>query len=71
MQLIDVLRSHPGKLSPCELVPRFELAQPTVSHHPKVLRDASILNSEKHGLFVYYYVRAGALDTLANFLTPA
>ena len=41
------------------------------THHLKVLRDASMLNSEKHGLFVYSYMRAGALDALANFLTPA
>jgi ArsR family transcriptional regulator len=38
LQLVDVLRKHAGKVCVCELVPLFELSQPTVSHHLKVLR---------------------------------
>ena len=68
LRLVDVLRDHPGKLCPCELAPLFELSQPTISHHLKVLKDAGILDAEKHGLFVYYYVRAGALDELITWL---
>jgi ArsR family transcriptional regulator len=37
LQLVDVLRKHAGKVCVCELVPLFDLAQPTVSHHLKVL----------------------------------
>ncbi len=40
LQLVDVLRKHAGKVCVCELVPLFDLSQPTVSHHLKVLRDA-------------------------------
>ena len=40
LQLIDVLRKHAGKVCVCELVPLFDLSQPTVSHHLKVLRQA-------------------------------
>ena len=43
LQLVDVLRKHAGKVCVCELVPLFDLAQPTVSHHLKVLRDAGIV----------------------------
>ena len=68
LRLVDVLRDHPGKLCPCELAPLFELSQPTISHHLKVLKDAGILDAEKHGLFVYYYVRPGALDELTTWL---
>jgi ArsR family transcriptional regulator, arsenate/arsenite/antimonite-responsive transcriptional repressor len=69
LRLVDVLRDHPGKVCPCELAPLFELSQPTISHHLKVLKDAGILESEKHGLFVYYYVRRGALAELTSWLT--
>jgi ArsR family transcriptional regulator len=69
LRLVDVLREHPGKVCPCELVPLFGLSQPTISHHLKVLKAAGILESEKHGLFVYYYVRPGALDELTGWLT--
>ena len=68
LRLIDVLRDHPGKVCPCELVPLFGISQPTISHHLKVLKDAGVLQSEKHGLFVYYYVAPGALDELAGWM---
>src|SRR6516165_300838 len=50
LQLVDVLRKHAGKVCVCELVPLFELSQPTVSHHLKVLRQAGIVGSEREGL---------------------
>ena len=50
LQLVDVLRRHAGKVCVCELVPLFDLSQPTVSHHLKVLRDAGIVDSERRGL---------------------
>ena len=39
LQLVDVLRKHAGKVCVCELVPLFDVSQPTVSHHLKVLRE--------------------------------
>src|SRR2546430_17433204 len=55
LQLVDVLRKHAGKVCVCELVPLFDLAQPTVSHHLKVLRQAGIVESERHGLLGYHF----------------
>ena len=47
LQLVDVLRKHAGKVCVCELVPLFDLSQPTLSHHLKKLRDAGIVDSER------------------------
>lgn len=69
LQLVDVLRKHAGKVCVCELVPLFDISQPTLSHHLKKLRDAGIVASEKQGLWAYYYVRPGALDGLAGWLS--
>jgi ArsR family transcriptional regulator, arsenate/arsenite/antimonite-responsive transcriptional repressor len=69
VQLVDVLRKHAGKVCVCELVPLFDLSQPTVSHHLKVLRDAGVVDSERRGLWAYYYVRPGALEELATWLS--
>ena len=69
VQLIDVLRKHAGKVCVCELVPLFDLAQPTVSHHLKVLRQAGLVGSERQGLWAYYYVIPAALAELAGWLT--
>lgn len=69
LQLVDVLRKHAGKVCVCELVPLFDLSQPTVSHHLKVLRAAGIVGSEREGLWAYYYVNPDALQELSTWLS--
>jgi ArsR family transcriptional regulator, arsenate/arsenite/antimonite-responsive transcriptional repressor len=69
LQLVDVLRKHAGKVCVCELVPLFDLSQPTVSHHLKVLRDVGLVDSERRGLWAYYYVIPDALEDLAAWLS--
>jgi len=69
LQLIDVLKKHAGKVCVCELVPLFDLSQPTVSHHLKVLREAGIVGSERRGLWAYYYVNPEALKELSTWLS--
>jgi ArsR family transcriptional regulator, arsenate/arsenite/antimonite-responsive transcriptional repressor len=69
LQLMDVLRKHAGKVCVCELVPLFDLSQPTVSHHLKVLRDAGLVDSERRGLWAYYYVIPDALEELSAWLS--
>ena len=69
LQLIDVLRKHAGKVCVCELVPLFDLSQPTVSHHLKVLRDAGLVDSERRGLWAYYFVLPNALEELSSWLS--
>ena len=69
IQLVDVLRRHAGQVCVCELVPLFDLGQPTVSHHLKVLRDAGIVASERRGLWAYYYVLPSAWKELSQWLS--
>ncbi len=69
VQLIDVLRKHAGKVCVCELVPLFDVSQPTVSHHLKVLRQAGLVGSERQGLWAYYYVIPDALKELSAWLS--
>ena len=69
LQLVDVLRRHPGQACVCELVPLFDLSQPTVSHHLKVLREAGIVGSERRGLWAYYYVNPEAIKELSAWLS--
>jgi ArsR family transcriptional regulator len=71
LQLVDVLRKHAGEVCVCELVPLFDLSQPTVSHHLKVLREAGIVASERRGLWAYYYVVPDSLEELTAWLTPS
>ncbi len=69
LQLVDVLRRHAGKVCVCELIPLFDLSQPTISHHLRILREAGIVDSEKRGLWSYYYVEPEALEVLHSWLS--
>ena len=69
MQLVDVLRKHAGKVCVCELVPLFDVSQPTLSHHLKKLREAGIVDSERQGLWAFYYVKPEALEELSTWLS--
>jgi ArsR family transcriptional regulator len=69
LQVVDVLRRHAGQVCVCELVPLFDVGQSTLSHHLKKLRDAGIVDSERRGLWAYYYVRPDALKELSTWLS--
>src|SRR5690349_23389569 len=68
VQLVDVLRRHAGEVCVCELVPLFDISQPTLSHHLKKLREAGIVGVERRGLWAYYYVVPEALEELSAWL---
>jgi ArsR family transcriptional regulator len=69
LQLVDVLRKHAGRVCVCELVPLFDVSQPTLSHHLRKLREAGIVDCERRGLWAYYYVRPEALEELTAWLS--
>jgi ArsR family transcriptional regulator, arsenate/arsenite/antimonite-responsive transcriptional repressor len=56
----------------CDLTDAFELAQPTVSHHLRILRDAGLVSSERRGTFAYYVLVPDAIERLRGvFSAPA
>ncbi len=69
LQLVDVLRRHAGEVCVCELVPLFDISQSTLSHHLSKLRAAGIVDSERRGLWAYYYVNPDALQELSAWLS--
>ena len=55
------------ELCVCELERHFELSQPTVSHHLRILREAELVTSERRGTWVYYALRRDTLAQLGRF----
>jgi ArsR family transcriptional regulator len=58
----------------CDFSACCDVAQPTVSHHLKVLREAGWIRSERRATFIYYSLQPEALErfrALAGELTPA
>ncbi|MFI6367440.1 ArsR/SmtB family transcription factor [Nocardia sp. NPDC050630] len=69
LRLLSVVASHGGQeVCVCELSDGFDISQPTVSHHLKVLREAGLLSSERRGSWVYYRVEPTALQQLSHLL---
>ena len=62
-------RGQGGEVCVCELTPAFDLSQPTISHHLKLLRQAGLIDCERRGTWVYYWALPDTLDRLAGFLT--
>jgi ArsR family transcriptional regulator len=52
----------------CDLTDAFELAQPTISHHLKVLRDAGLVESSRRGTWAYYRLVPEAMTALRGAL---
>jgi ArsR family transcriptional regulator len=57
-----------GEACVCDLTGAFDLSQPTISHHLKVLHEAGLLDREKRGVWVYYRTRADALASLGMLI---
>lgn len=54
----------------CDLTEPLGLSQPTVSHHLKLMVEAGLLAREKRGVWAYYSLVPGALESLAATLAP-
>ena len=54
----------------CDLTDAFELRQPTVSHHLRILRDAGLVYSERRGTFAYYCLVPEAMERLRAVFSP-
>src|SRR6188768_3293607 len=57
-----------GEACVCDLNDAFDLSQPTISHHLKVLHEAGLLTRSKRGVWVYYRVDRDALAALTTLL---
>lgn len=69
LRLMSLVASHEGgEACVCDLNDAFELSQPTISHHLKVLHEAGLLEREKRGVWVYYRARTDALENLAALI---
>lgn len=60
-----------GQVCVCDIVDAFDLGQPTISHHLKVLREAGLVDVERRGKWAYYSLVRDAVEQLGAALRPA
>lgn len=64
--IVQLLASQDEPVCVCDITSQFELGQPTISHHLKILREAGLVHGDKRGLWVYYSLNRGTLDPIAT-----
>ncbi|GAU71058.1 putative arsenic resistance transcriptional regulator ArsR [Streptomyces sp. NBRC 110611] len=70
LRLLSMIASRAGgEVCVCDLTSAFDLSQPTISHHLKLLRQAGLIDCERRGTWVYYWLLPEMTDTLAEILT--
>jgi ArsR family transcriptional regulator len=69
LRLLSMIASRAGgEVCVCDLTPAFDLSQPTISHHLKLLRQAGLIDCERRGTWVYYWLVPETTDRLAALL---
>ncbi|GAA3828470.1 hypothetical protein GCM10022226_56620 [Sphaerisporangium flaviroseum] len=70
VRLLSLIASHPGgEAYVNNLISAFDLTGPTISHHLRVLRQAGLIDCERRGTWVFYWVVPAALERLSTVLT--
>jgi ArsR family transcriptional regulator, arsenate/arsenite/antimonite-responsive transcriptional repressor len=52
----------------CNLTETFDLSQPTISHHLKILREAGLVEASRRGTWAYYRLVPESVDALRTAL---
>ena len=70
LRLLSLVLSHEGgEACVCDLLPFFDLSQPTISHHLKILHESGLVDREKRGTWVFYKARPAAVTALGGLFT--
>jgi ArsR family transcriptional regulator len=69
LRLLSEVAAHPGgEACVCDISRSFDVSQPTISHHLKVLRESGLVTGERRATWVYYRVNVDALNRLGGIL---
>jgi ArsR family transcriptional regulator, arsenate/arsenite/antimonite-responsive transcriptional repressor len=69
LRLLSLIAARAGgEVCVCELTDAFTLTGPTISHHLKVLREAGLVDCQRRGTWVYYWVVPSQLAALSRLL---
>ncbi|MGN0819546.1 MAG: ArsR/SmtB family transcription factor [Christensenellaceae bacterium] len=66
LQIFEELRG--GKLCACKLLERFNISQPTLSHHMRILCESGLVIAKKDWKRTYYSIDCGKLNEVIKYL---
>ena len=68
LEVFRLIAAQEAPVCACDVVDRFEVSQPTVSHHLRVLREAGLITVSRRGVWAYYAADPRGLDLLRDAL---
>jgi len=71
LRMLDLLAQQDAPLCVCDLTHQFPQNQPTISHHLKLLREAGLIDTEKRGIWAYYWATEDGRRSLSALTSPA
>ena len=66
LQIIDMLSC--GEMCGCKILEKFNITQPTLSHHMKVLIDSGLVISRKEANWIHYKLNETKIEEINEFL---
>lgn len=67
LQIVQMLSA--GEMCACKILKKFEITQPTLSHHMKILRDSGLVTARKEGKWSYYSLSCETLSEFQHFVS--
>ena len=64
--IVDMLTC--GELCACKILEKFNITQPTLSHHMKILCDCGLVSGRKEGKWMYYSINTAGSEKAMLFL---
>jgi ArsR family transcriptional regulator len=66
IEILRLVGAQPGPTCVCDIVEHFDLSQPTISHHLKILREAGLLSQSRIGIWSFYALEAEGVEHLGG-----
>jgi ArsR family transcriptional regulator len=70
LEIVALLAAAGEPLCACDIEAHFDLAQATISHHLKILREAGVLDSQRRGTWIFYSLDHAVIEQLREFPAP-
>ena len=67
LMIVDMLSC--GELCACRILERFQITQPTLSHHMKTLCGCGLVSQRKEGRWMYYSLNGEKIRQIKDFLS--
>jgi ArsR family transcriptional regulator, arsenate/arsenite/antimonite-responsive transcriptional repressor len=65
-EIFRLISSQPQEICVCDITSRFNVSQPTISHHLKILREVGLITVARRGVWAYYAVDPRGVEHLQS-----